>query len=174
MNIKDPKLEQEYEKAVQFLVKHFNETGNNPKPVIWHSIKVGIFLYQNNYSKDIIIAGILHDLLEDTKLKESEIEKEFSKKILDLVKVNTFDTNNPNKLKRCIDMYNRCKKYGKDALIIKAADILDNSDFFIFGDKKTKLYLIEKWGYFLEISKSMIGTEKAWKDLDKKFKLIKI
>ncbi len=165
INTKNPKLEQEYEKAVQFLVEHFNKTGNNPKPVIWHSIKVGVSLYQNNYSKDIIIAGILHDLLEDTKVEESTIEKEFGTKVLELVKVNTFDNTNPNKLQRCIDMYDKCKEYGKDALIIKATDILDNSGFFIYADSEAKEYLIKKWNYFLKISRKEIGQEKVWNKL---------
>ena len=48
-------------------------------------------LTENNCSKNVIIAGILHDTLEDTDTKPQEIEAEFGKDILELVKTESED-----------------------------------------------------------------------------------
>ena len=54
------------EKAIKYLVDAIKQSGHNPKPVILHSIRVGLFLFNQNYNQDIVIAAILHDILEDT------------------------------------------------------------------------------------------------------------
>ena len=57
------------EKAISFLVYAFTTTGHNPKPVILHSIRTGLYLYHQNHAQDVVVAAILHDLIEDTDVK---------------------------------------------------------------------------------------------------------
>ncbi len=164
----DPKSECKIEKAVGFLAKKLEGLGKHEKPVLWHSIKVGVYLYNQNYNDNVVITGLLHDLLEDTNTQEKEIEKEFGRDILTLVRANTYDVNNLDKLKRSIAMYNNCLISGKDALLVKAADIMDNMKFFAYAKEKDKNYLLKKWKYFIKISKPSIGSENIWKKLNAK------
>ena len=55
-----------------------------------------------------------------------------------LITANTFDNNISNKFDRDIDMVDRCKKYGKDALVIKATDIVDNSYYYYFCENEAQ------------------------------------
>ncbi|SKC38446.1 HD domain-containing protein [Maledivibacter halophilus] len=57
----------------------------NRIPYIVHPFEVALILQKNNASEEVIAAGILHDTLEDTKLKEKDIEKMFGHDILKLV-----------------------------------------------------------------------------------------
>ena len=52
-------------------------------PYIVHPMEVMQILTENEVSEDVIIAGILHDTLEDTDTKPQEIETKFGKAVLD-------------------------------------------------------------------------------------------
>lgn len=73
--IKYPENENKIEKAIKFLVHQIDKNGKNSKPVIFHSLKVGIHLYNLGYDKDIVIAGVLHDVLEDADVDSKEVKK---------------------------------------------------------------------------------------------------
>ncbi|MGB3366817.1 MAG: HD domain-containing protein [Acidaminobacteraceae bacterium] len=50
-----------------------------------HPIEVGIILASNNYETDIIIAGILHDTVEDTYVTLDDIASQFGNHVRSLV-----------------------------------------------------------------------------------------
>lgn len=54
-------------------------------PYIVHPMEVAFILSQNGVSEDIIIAGLLHDTLEDTQVTEEKILQDFGSHILELV-----------------------------------------------------------------------------------------
>ena len=54
-------------------------------PYIVHPMEVMQILTAENLPEDVIIAGILHDSLEDTDTKPEEIEAKFGKSVLDIV-----------------------------------------------------------------------------------------
>ena len=54
-------------------------------PYIVHPMEVMQILIENEVPEDVIIAGILHDTLEDTDTKPEEIEAKFGKAVLDIV-----------------------------------------------------------------------------------------
>lgn len=154
------------ENAITFLVTNVNLSSNNPKPVIIHSIRVGLRLYNYNYSEQIVIAGFLHDLLEDTKVTETQFEEHFGKQVLELAKANSFDSNIKDKLEQNLDTFNRCKKYGKDALIIKAADILDNLPYYDF---KNNDYPVKKINAFIHLADPILLDDKIYTELKSEF-----
>lgn len=162
-----------YEKALTFLVEEYNKTGYNEKPVIFHSISVANYLLNNDYDISLVAAALLHDLIEDSNIKESDIEEEFSEKVSSLVKSLSFNPDIENKRKRYVEMFKRVKEKGKEALIVKCADIYSNS-FYIKMVKKEKerLFLIEKIKYFLDMSEDLIGEEIVWKDLNNKLQCL--
>jgi (p)ppGpp synthase/HD superfamily hydrolase len=50
-----------------------------------HSMAVADIISRVTISEDVIVAGILHDVLEDTDVTKAELVKLFGKKIADLV-----------------------------------------------------------------------------------------
>lgn len=154
------------EKAITFLVTNVNLSGNYPKPVITHSTRVGINLYKHGYSEQVVIAGFLHDLLEDTKATEKQIEEHFGRQVLDLVKANSFDSKIKDKLEQSLDTFKKCKKYGKDALIIKTADILDNLPYYDF---KNNDYPIKKINAFIQLADPILLDDKIYTELKSEF-----
>jgi (p)ppGpp synthase/HD superfamily hydrolase len=158
------------EKAITYLVQAFVSTGRNPKPVILHSIRAGIYLYNQNTGKDIVIAALLHDLLEDTDITMEDIEKEFGLEVAKLVAANTFNRSIIDKNECDMEMINRCKKGGKGALIIKAVDILDNSQFYYLSKNEEQYNrLLRKMKYFLEISSEELENEPIWHLLEQQY-----
>lgn len=165
-----PQIAGEIEEAIKFLVFAIEKSKNNEKPVIFHSIKVGIYLYREGYAKEMVIAGILHDLLEDSDVAFEEIEKRFGKRAARLVKANSFDKGVVDKRERYSQTFRRCLKVGKDALVIKAADILDNSYYLRFAPNKIlKNLFLGKMKHFVENTREIIGTENIWKELNERY-----
>ena len=98
--MQDPEVDKEIEEAIKFLVFMIHESGKNPKPVILHSIRVGLHLYNHGYDKDIIISAILHDILEDTEITIDEIKTKFGSNVAELVKANSVDEVIESKIER--------------------------------------------------------------------------
>lgn len=55
------------------------------KPVVYHAIDVANKLENYGYDDNVIAAGYLHDTIEDTKVKEEDILKEFGSDVCSLV-----------------------------------------------------------------------------------------
>ena len=157
------KFERLMNNAIEYLSTALNTTGHNDKPVLLHSIRVGFHLYELGYSEDIVLAGLLHDILEDTKSSKSDLQDKFGVKITQMVFANSF-----NPLIK--DMFKRCVVYGKDALIIKAVDILDNSNYIQFVNNiEIREWLLFKMKSFIDISAELIKTEEIWIKLNEKY-----
>lgn len=74
-------------KAVRFAQeKHKAQKRNNGEPYANHVILTGKILANLGMDLSTIVAGILHDILEDTETTEEEFKKEFGEEILFLVK----------------------------------------------------------------------------------------
>ena len=54
-------------------------------PYIVHPMEVMQILLENGCNEDVVIAGILHDTLEDTDTTQQEIEEKFGRAVLDIV-----------------------------------------------------------------------------------------
>ncbi|MCM1158024.1 MAG: bifunctional (p)ppGpp synthetase/guanosine-3',5'-bis(diphosphate) 3'-pyrophosphohydrolase [Bacteroidales bacterium] len=64
---------------------HEGQLRKSGEPYIMHPLCVAIILAELELDKETIVAGILHDVIEDTVMTNEEIEKEFSAEILLLV-----------------------------------------------------------------------------------------
>ena len=121
--------------------KHGHQTRESGEPYIIHPINVALILLELGMDADTIIAGLLHDVLEDTKTRPEELEKKFGKDITFLVesvtkieKIKFNDSFNENR--NVSKMYQRkVENYRKiifsaaqdpRVLIIKLADRLHN------------------------------------------------
>ena len=157
------------QEAIIFLVTRMQESGHNPKPVIFHSIHVGTILFDHNYTVDVVKAGILHDIIEDSMTPISEIVEKFGEKVAALVQANTFDTSVETRAAQGKDCIERCLKYGKDALVIRIADRLENIIFFnpALKDEFAKFWVSETRS-LVEVSQPMMHDELLWHEIDQK------
>lgn len=130
MKLWDNNFEIRFEKAVRLLGKYMPDGKGRKKPAIIHSLRVGFYLYQNNYSEDIILAGLLHDVIEWSKSPRKLISKEFGSNVFELILANTQNPKIKDTVGKWQDMVDRCAKSGKNALIVKAADVLDSFYYY--------------------------------------------
>lgn len=128
-----------FEKWVKLLVSYFPEE-HMKKPTLFHSLRVGTYLWNNWYSEEIQIAWLLHDALEDTEMLESVINDNFWVNILEIVKANSKNICLP-KSEILEDIVSRCSLVWQDAMIVKMADIYDN---FLFYVKENNLSEIDR------------------------------
>lgn len=74
------------EKAYQIAYNaHKDQKRKSGEPYIIHPLCVGIILADLELDKETIVAGLLHDVVEDTIMTSEEIEKEFGKEVALLV-----------------------------------------------------------------------------------------
>jgi (p)ppGpp synthase/HD superfamily hydrolase len=167
---KNSKDAQEIEEAVVFLVTRMLESGHNPKPVVLHSIRMGMYLYNYNYEPDIVKAAILHDIIEDSDTSINEIEERFGERVAQLVQANTFDSTAGDRSAQGEECLQRCLKYGKDALIMKAADKLENSFYVVdpVAAREWSEFWIAEMRRLLDVSRPSIGNEPIWHELNQR------
>ena len=139
------KIDIEFEKAVRMLVEHLPVADeNSKKPILAHDIRVGVYLYQNSYSQDVILAGLLHDILEFSDFTEEMLQEEFGENVLKFVKANSKNRTIENSDERIDELAKRATEAGEDALIIRAADTLDSFKHYTFTKNESELEYCRK------------------------------
>jgi (p)ppGpp synthase/HD superfamily hydrolase len=155
-----PKDDRQLEVAIHFLTRALERSSHNPKPVLLHSIKVGIHLYQLGYDKEIVTAAFLHDLLEDTDTQASEITEQFGSAVAEYVLALTLDTKVRDKTARYKDSIQRCRLAGPPALIIRAADLYDNASYYHLAQSEAlEEWLLKKLQSFVDSTSDILGEE---------------
>lgn len=135
-------------------------------PYIIHPMEVGIILAENGASHDVIIAGILHDTIEDTELSKEDIGRMFGTNIMELV-VGASESNRdvPGVAweERKQHTINYLKAADKEVQMIACADKLSNirsidKDYKDVGEKLWDRfnagYEKQKW-YYTSLMKSL-------------------
>ena len=120
--------EREFDHALVFMATRASEAKSLPVASILHCIRVGLYLQQLGASNEVALAGLLHDVVEDTDTTIEEVAARFGENVAKLVEAMTVN----EKLKPAEgnrDSVDRCSQLGRDALFIKAADIADNLHF---------------------------------------------
>lgn len=119
------------------------------EPVIIHCLHVGDTLAKVKSTPATIIAGILHDTVEDTNTTKSDLRKLFGEKVSNLVNDVTEQDVNAEWLKKCRDYIEHLKSAPREALCISAADKIDNMSSIT--DSISRKY---------NIFENMVGTPK--------------
>lgn len=106
-------------------------------PYLVHPVEVGLFLQNIGMTHDTVIAGYLHDTIEDTSATYGEIEEIFGTNIADVVLELTC-TDKAKALKKA-------KTYSPEAVKIKMADLMCNvtdmlDDYSKIGDELFKRF----------------------------------
>lgn len=130
----------EFEKALRVLAKHMPASDENSrKPIMFHDIRVGVYLYENGYNDDIVLAGILHDTLEWSSATKEMLLDKFGGNIVRLILASTKDDSILDKEEKTNELIKRCIENGQDALIVKTADIIDSFKWYSLQDNKEEL-----------------------------------
>lgn len=94
-------------------------------PYISHPAAVGLILQKAGFSEDVIIAGILHDVIEDTKFTFENIQEQFGETVAKLVQEVSEDTHLAHDARKENYLQNLANA-STDAIAISAADLLAN------------------------------------------------
>jgi len=163
----------EIEKAIVFMIDCFSKCCKNEKPVILHSIEVGMKVMNMSKPIEIVQAGIIHDLLEDSDCKENEIEEKFGKRVKELVLALTFDETIVDYKKRWQEAIQRIVNAGTDAMTIKIVDNLQNLPYFVkVYDKKRKKELIWKYKLTIDSFEHYLKDDKSFEEYKKAVSVI--
>ncbi len=129
-----------FEKAVRILSEYMPLSDENSrKPVMFHDIRVGLYLYENGYSEDIVLAGVLHDAIEWSSVDEQLLRDEFGDNVVRLIFASTKDNTIVDKEEKTNELIQRCVQNGQDALIVKTADIIDSFKWYSSQNNEDEL-----------------------------------
>ena len=126
------------DKALDFAIKAHNgqvRKSEPDKPMIFHPINVGHILKEYGFDENVIAAGYLHDVVEDTEYTIEYIEKQFGDDIASLV----YTASEPDKSLPWLDR----KKHTIET--IKEADIRHKA--IVCADKISNLEDLSKRKY---------------------------
>ena len=181
MNINTKKDYFEIQKAIKFLTeKLLDHNGDQiplhtDKPLVIHSLRTGFILLDYGYEKDIVIAGILHDLNEDAEVSFSEIEKLFGNKVRKIVQAVSYDRTIENDRLGHQDLHDREKAAGQKAIVVSIADHLANFPFLKYAATlELQKKILKRWQTFLNKVAVAACEEPIFRELKKKLLSVRL
>ena len=114
--------------AIYFATKAHTGQKRKSEPevdMIFHPFTVGMILQRADANTNTVIAGILHDVVEDTNFKLEDIQQEFGKEIAQIV----FEVSENKVLpwkERKIDAINKIKTASLEGKLVECADKIHN------------------------------------------------
>ena len=123
---------------------HINQVRASGEPYINHPLNVAYVLANMHADMDTIVAGLLHDVVEDTESTLDEIEKKFNKTIRDLVdgvtKMTKLDLSDKKELS-ALNIRKLIVSLARDPriIIIKLIDRLHNMRTLEYKSEKKQL-----------------------------------
>jgi GTP diphosphokinase / guanosine-3',5'-bis(diphosphate) 3'-diphosphatase len=160
-----------FTRAVQFAaIKHTGQRrkGENAEPYINHLAEVAETLALHTEGRDwnLVIAGLLHDTLEDTDTTYDELVAGFGHDVANLVKEVTDDKSLPKAERKRLQIENAPHKSAR-AKMLKIADKLSNLHSILKSPPKD--WPIERKLEYFEWAKRVVegcqGANSAFKEL---------
>lgn len=105
---------------------HGNQKRKSGEPYYSHPLEVAYMISEHNLKTDVIVASILHDIVEDTEVTVGMIIDNFSWRIAEMVDRLTRDRPDRTKLSVSEIITNAYQKQDKEVLLIKLIDRLHN------------------------------------------------
>lgn len=149
-----------YDKALEYAtLKHLHQYRIGGDPYITHPIAVANYLKEKGYNEDYQIAGLFHDLLEDTDALPREILALSNQEVLEAVQILTKEKG------YIMSEYIAKIKNNPIAKAVKTYDRLHNLKCACVADIKfKKKYILESTDWYLDFSEEI---PKAIKELSK-------
>ena len=161
-------------KAIEFSARaHRNQLRKRTDiPYITHPFAVALLLQEANCSKQVVIAGLLHDTIEDTSITLEDIKREFGDPIAHIVEAcSEPDKSQPWELRKqhTID---HLKELSAEAKMVMCADKFHNLMTIALekksvGDKVwakfNRGYESQKW-YYHSVLSALMADESLFED----------
>lgn len=128
-----------YNRAVEFACQRHSKQRRkaSPWPYIVHIYEVSQILQEHDADMYTLIAGVLHDTVEDTGTTLEEIHNLFGEKVKEYVDVLSEDKHLPYKERKAIQAM-RIANAPYEAKMIKCADCLSNIRSIYFDGKRSE------------------------------------
>ncbi|HSX58386.1 MAG TPA: HD domain-containing protein [Candidatus Saccharimonadales bacterium] len=169
-------MNSEIKKALQFAYKvhqtdQFQVRKGKDIPYLLHPLSVANRLSRIGARTEVIIAGMLHDTIEDSieekKVTKEEIEREFGANVAEMVNDVTEQDKSLPWTERKEAALNHIKNMKNDSLLVKTADVLDNltdqiEDYKKIGERMFENYNASKEAQLIRYLRLVEEVEKAW------------
>jgi (p)ppGpp synthase/HD superfamily hydrolase len=91
-------------------------------PFVTHPVEVACLLYEAGYSDEVVAAGVLHDVIEDTDAERSDLETRFGAEVAGLVAAVSDDPSIEDAAERKAALRRQVALAGEHAAAVFAAD----------------------------------------------------
>jgi (p)ppGpp synthase/HD superfamily hydrolase len=91
-------------------------------PFVTHPVEVACLLHESGYSDEVVAAGVLHDVIEDTDVQRAELEERFGVEVAALVAAVSDDPTIEDATARKAALRRQVARAGDEAAAIFAAD----------------------------------------------------
>jgi len=147
-------------KAIYWAKKyHGYQKRKSGEPYYSHPLEVAYMISDYNLKTDLIVASILHDIIEDTEVTAGMILDNFSWRITEMVDMLTRDRPDGKKLSVEEILNNAYQKQDEEVLLIKLFDRLHNlTTLDTMTDEKKKKIALETLGSFVLLALSIDST----------------
>ena len=103
--------------------RHAGQTrGSDGAPFVTHPVEVACLLHEAGYSDEVVAAGVLHDVLEDTDVEREELASRFGDRVAGLVAAVSDDPTIKDGVERKAALRRQVAASGSEAGVIFAAD----------------------------------------------------
>jgi (p)ppGpp synthase/HD superfamily hydrolase len=142
-------------------------------PYIVHPLAVALLVSQAQGTTDQVVSAILHDTVEDSppdnKITFDFLERKFGENISSLVRELTEQSKTVPWHERKEEMRTRLRSASKEALLVKAADVLHNLiekrlAFGRMGEEAFSFFAVSKEEQMESHQKTIYILEEAWKE----------
>jgi (p)ppGpp synthase/HD superfamily hydrolase len=91
-------------------------------PFVTHPVEVACLLHEAGYSDEVVAAGVLHDVIEDTDAERGDLEVRFGTRVAELVEAVTEDPSIDDGAERKAALRRQVAAAGECAAVIFVAD----------------------------------------------------
>ena len=103
--------------------RHSGQTrASDDAPFVMHPVEVARLLHEAGYSDEVVAAGVLHEVLEDTDVEREELASRFGERVAGLVAAVSDDPSIEDGVERKAALRRQVAASGTEAGVIFAAD----------------------------------------------------
>jgi (p)ppGpp synthase/HD superfamily hydrolase len=96
-------------------------------PFLTHPVEVACLLHEAGYPDQVVAAGVLHEVLEDTEVERKELEDRFGARVAELVAAVSDDPSIEDVAQRRAALRRQVARAGEHAAAVFAADKLSKA-----------------------------------------------
>lgn len=143
------------DEAIDFMMlKHANQKRKHGAPYYTHPLAVSMLLKRKGFSEEYQIAGLFHDLIEDTDATYEEILRLSSPKVVQAVKLVTKESG------YVMSEYMERISKNNMAKMVKLADRIHNlSEAHLASNNFAKRYIDETKTWFIKLAEGSVFEE---------------